>query len=354
MIDKSARKKLENEKGLVPIGKAAEILGVSVDTLRRWNKKGLLTTLRPDKKDRYFRLVDLEDFKKGKKSVAMIAARGVLSEIDEDINSEVGKRQKTNWESMEWVGSSVADVKKDQLKLSGFARITKAVFVLPVVLTLLVILLITLYFSFWPKQAVKFFGFQAKTNAQLLSSESVNSRVLAAETSGQAPGGNLLSLPAGLSVQILRLLGNNEVKLILLPDEQLAQLRSRLQVTTTDSILLSGDLVFPQASQLKIGSADLVVNLNADYLRGKGPGENAGDLVVYGSGGTIPGLRIGGENILPGIVGTSKIADGAVTRSKLDPSINLSKMATIAAGTGLSGGGNSGRAMLLNKFLREI
>src|SRR3989344_8548858 len=47
---------------LVPISEAANILGVSVDTIRRWNKKGLIESVRPDGKNRFFDTSDLEKF----------------------------------------------------------------------------------------------------------------------------------------------------------------------------------------------------------------------------------------------------------------------------------------------------
>src|SRR3990167_3560744 len=51
---------------IVPIGKAAEILGVSIDTLRRWDKAGKVTSVRPDGKDRYFNVAELEKIKANK------------------------------------------------------------------------------------------------------------------------------------------------------------------------------------------------------------------------------------------------------------------------------------------------
>lgn len=47
----------------VTIGAASVYLGVSIDTLRRWERAGKLTASRPDGKNRYFALEDLEAFK---------------------------------------------------------------------------------------------------------------------------------------------------------------------------------------------------------------------------------------------------------------------------------------------------
>ena len=50
-------------KKLVSIREAAQILSVSIDTLRRWDKKGILKSLRPNGKDRYFSIEELEKIK---------------------------------------------------------------------------------------------------------------------------------------------------------------------------------------------------------------------------------------------------------------------------------------------------
>src|SRR5260221_6352572 len=57
---------LPNNQKLVPISEAAEILGVSIDTIRRWDKEGTLHSERPNGKDRYFSVEDLEKVKLGK------------------------------------------------------------------------------------------------------------------------------------------------------------------------------------------------------------------------------------------------------------------------------------------------
>jgi DNA-binding transcriptional MerR regulator len=56
-------KNLPEDKKLVSIGKAAEILGVSIDTIRRWEKGGTLKCERPNGKDRFFSVKELEKHK---------------------------------------------------------------------------------------------------------------------------------------------------------------------------------------------------------------------------------------------------------------------------------------------------
>lgn len=49
----------------LPIGQAAEYLGVSIDTLRRWEEKGKIVAKRPDGRNRVFLVSDLEKTKFG-------------------------------------------------------------------------------------------------------------------------------------------------------------------------------------------------------------------------------------------------------------------------------------------------
>lgn len=54
---------LPKQKKLIPISGAAKILGVSIDTVRRWDKSGVLHSERPNGKNRYFSLYELEKHK---------------------------------------------------------------------------------------------------------------------------------------------------------------------------------------------------------------------------------------------------------------------------------------------------
>lgn len=54
---------LPKEKKLVRISEAAKVLGISIDTVRRWDKKGILRSERADGKNRYFKVEELEKVK---------------------------------------------------------------------------------------------------------------------------------------------------------------------------------------------------------------------------------------------------------------------------------------------------
>ena len=57
--------RLPKQIKLIPISEAAKILGVSIDTVRRWDKSGILHSERPDGKNRYFSQDELEKHKVG-------------------------------------------------------------------------------------------------------------------------------------------------------------------------------------------------------------------------------------------------------------------------------------------------
>lgn len=53
-------KKLPSQKNYLPISEAAKYLGVSLDTLRRWDKTSIIKSKRLDGKNRYFSIEDLK------------------------------------------------------------------------------------------------------------------------------------------------------------------------------------------------------------------------------------------------------------------------------------------------------
>lgn len=54
---------LPKQKKLISISETAKVLSVSIDTVRRWDKSGVLHSERPDGKNRYFSLGELKTFK---------------------------------------------------------------------------------------------------------------------------------------------------------------------------------------------------------------------------------------------------------------------------------------------------
>lgn len=57
------KKSLSSSTNYLPISEAAKYLGVSLDTLRRWDKSGIIKSQRLDGKNRYFSITDLKKSK---------------------------------------------------------------------------------------------------------------------------------------------------------------------------------------------------------------------------------------------------------------------------------------------------
>jgi len=76
------------ESGLLTIGQAAEIIGVSIQTLRRWDNSGKLCSIRKKETgNRYYRKDDVEEFMKSNlKNLFGLAKKWTANESEEDLS----------------------------------------------------------------------------------------------------------------------------------------------------------------------------------------------------------------------------------------------------------------------------
>ncbi|PIZ00665.1 hypothetical protein COY62_01375 [bacterium (Candidatus Howlettbacteria) CG_4_10_14_0_8_um_filter_40_9] len=76
---------MENDKNLMPIGKAAQFLGVSIMTLRRWDATGKLPAIKSPSGYRYYERKVLERFREDIFSIAKAWAKSQMApDISED------------------------------------------------------------------------------------------------------------------------------------------------------------------------------------------------------------------------------------------------------------------------------
>jgi DNA-binding transcriptional MerR regulator len=437
---------LPKNKNIVPIRQAAEILGVSIDTIRRWDKEGILHSERPNGKDRYFSINELEKIKLAQPlSISDISSRLNISQstlrrlekkgfihperneqgeriytqksLESFLNSEYFLRKHDVEEKIlaplkdistpqeipatpiietqrekqaEWEEESRPLQKKDieelvqevslsnnkvftllgshieenSKKINQFSRITSVFFNGFLFLTIGsigVILLITYLFLQFPDATAHFFSVAKPVQKISFHEAAPGLAVLGAETSssstpmGQTIIGTVLKPYATISLQLVKFL-KPEVYQQVAPDVETKLTTSGISVTQEGDIIPQGSLIIQnngkEGTSLKILDTDVITNLNADYLRGKVPGIEEGNLVVFGVGQTIPGLQVGTGNIASNAiitdllgsqsVTTGKIKDGAITSSKLAAgsvvtSLNsLTGTLGITVGTGLS------------------
>ena len=79
---------MSEDPKMIPIGPAAKYLGVSRDTLRRWEKKGKLKSFRSPSNRRYYTKEQLNEVMMGKKADSAKSGEQVSK------SAEVGKRVK--------------------------------------------------------------------------------------------------------------------------------------------------------------------------------------------------------------------------------------------------------------------
>jgi len=81
---------MDEKKDLLSIGQASEYLGVSIDTLRRWEKKGKVDSLRSPGGHRYYEKKQLDNlFGKKYERVEPTIRRSFVKKENEDIREDI-------------------------------------------------------------------------------------------------------------------------------------------------------------------------------------------------------------------------------------------------------------------------
>lgn len=153
----------------------------------------------------------------------------------------------------------------------------------------------TLLFSFRPLQTAKWLGLTSKTQKDL-SSQPVNqvkgAYVLAAQTSPlplRQPSllQTVLSPVRAVSLGIVKYANPNAY----------AQVAKKTILDTNDILAVDDGAItpavplkIPSSSSLQIADPGLIANLNSEFLQGKKPGTNVGDIAIIGPNGLISGL----------------------------------------------------------------
>lgn len=329
--------------GLVSIGQAAKILGVSVDTIRRWDKSGHIHSVRPDGKNRYFSLEEIENLKfEGRRltigeasdqlnispsTLRRLEEKGiVVPDRDENgdrlydretlkhfVNSDYFMRQKEVEQEVlkpllpKDEQSKISETKghdslahamlgEHHITLQSLVRFKKwfyrslagiaAAF-------LLVVVVIAILFLVYPEGSANMLGYKRSVpkGKQYVYSgpDSLFARQMRPFSATALKLVELVN--KGLRQEVAPWPEINDVNDVFSPDED-GNIQSIYSFTIPDS------------SYLKIPDTGLVANLNSDYLRGKYPGPNDGNLAI-----------------LP--INTDHIKDGAITLNKLAPGIKI-------------------------------
>lgn len=202
--------------------------------------------------------------------------------------------------------------------------------------TILVVstLIIVFLFLLFPKNTAKWFGYRsspmkiARTEGMFLGTEYDSNQgiVLGAEYDPDKKTGpkNLLAkifkpisqISLGVVKQI-----NPETYYQIVPQTTIEDVNDVLNINAEGEISTLYNLTFPDTSYLHIPDKNLINNLNADYLRGKVPGQNPGDLAVLDAQNFIEGLKITESNI-----------SGQITNDILGNAVNVTGIVQVNHG----------------------
>ncbi len=383
---------LPRKKKLIPISEAAEVLGVSVDTIRRWDKKGTLHAERPNGKTRYFSLEEIENIKFSKPlSISEASKQLGLSastlrrleerEVLKPDRNDAGERQYTKKTLEEFLHSEYflrkkaveekilepfktvdhkdddvlfSDAPKSQAEpnhktlsieieeqrrrlhhLTKFQRSLWSSLLFLTTTFILLVTIITVAFLMYPEETALFFGYRSQVDRPMIAGETDDVQVLGATYPADAPlergtlVGRALKPFSRVSLAVVKRIDEDTYEEII-PDRRIPDVNDVF--TIDEEGYLTNYFTFrpPDSSFLAIPDKELIENLNSDYIRGRVPGGEVGNLVYFGEDGVIDGLSVGSEQlragsviggvggvILDSSISAFDLADGSVTTPKL-------------------------------------
>ncbi|MCL5439251.1 MAG: MerR family transcriptional regulator, partial [Patescibacteria group bacterium] len=360
----------ENRK-LVVISEAAKILGVSIDTIRRWDKTGILHSTRPNGKNRYFSVEELEEIKFSQSlpiseaskrlgisetTLRRLDTKGILKAkrnknkervydreaLDKFLNSDYflrkkeiedeilkplvslpeNKKKESRFQTRQKIiGALVQDNTEKIIHLWNFRKAFLLSTLLPITIFIFLVAIITILFLLFPLQTAKWFGYRKPENLISYVNSIDRGQVLGAQTSqgneitGQVLGVMLRPVSA-VSLEVVKVVNKNTYDEIT-AEQKIKNVNDILKINSNGEIVVEKQLMLPDSSYLKIPDQKVVVNLNSELVDGKKPGSGEGDLTVWGVGGSIPGLIINSSDLVDGAVTTEKLAANAVTTGKI-------------------------------------
>jgi DNA-binding transcriptional MerR regulator len=341
----------------VSISKAAEFLNVSVDTIRRWDEKGILHPTRPDGKNRYFSIEELEKVKFSQPlTISEAAQRLEVSEVtlrrleekglikpDRDkngnriytldclekfIESDYYLRRKEIEDKILSTPETSATDHKDYLKdveslreqhkiisarledhhkyIHGLNIFRKTIYAsLFAFLTVILVLvaLFTLLFIAYPEGTGRWFGLYIPRASAEVSSPVQTGKGKVLGATYVSPNYNQPTILAqilrpigGLSLELTRQINPQSYDRVI-PANQISNINDIFSVDANKDVVANYNLTFPDTSYFKIPDKNLISNLNADYLHGRVPGSGPGDLTYFDGNNSIAGLVVSQNNL---------------------------------------------------------
>lgn len=322
-----------SKKEIVPIGEASKLLGVSIDTLRRWDKKGKIKSIRVDGKNRFFKISDMETLKtKDKETLTISEAAKALKVSSSTLRryekKGILKPKRNSRGDRVYFKKNLASFKKpkreEKRQIEKPKEQVVPIFTPPPAQQplprffeekrhypstfIVVLLLITTIFST--------LYIQEKYRSNYDEIQTTYTKVLGAKNEGGV---------VGFFEKISDIIKATNSRLVaqyksLFIGGQIANVNEIFEYDNEGNLVPKVPINITKPGLLKIKETVTVIqNLNADTLQGKRPGSSEGDLAVFSVGGQITGLIVS-SSLLAGSVsgGTGGIIlDSSITSADL-------------------------------------
>lgn len=291
----------------ISASQVGKMLGVSADGLKILEKQGLLNATRTDGKTRFYAANEIAKIKRNRGLSIADEAEVVNTQIQRNIVSSVSLTRR----ALILAG----------ITLSGY---------------ILLFLVFTGLFIITPVQTAQWIGIVSKTGNNVpLQPTDAGGRVLGATSTVPGKQTSLLQSvfqPIGkASLGFVRNISPNSYAKV----AQVAILDTSdvLGLDTNGAIIPERPINLPESSFLQVGTNELVTNLNSQYIQGRQPGTNVGDLAIVGEAEPtpIPGTT---NPTISGLTNTNLSGKAGIVNANL-----ANSSVTIDTSGPLSGGG---------------
>src|SRR3990167_9985390 len=308
-------------KKLVSIREAAQILSVSIDTLRRWDKKGILKSLRPNGKNIYSFIEELEKIKFSKPLTISQAAqelkvsqstlrrldkKGLIKpektkngerlyskkaledflhseyfinkkeveekileplEKEEEMSSKSSDREKTTHKV---IGAMVHNTNEEVSRLKSSRNIIFLSVIFVSFSFALIIIFITLLFLLFPKNTASFFGLATVPSGKKIIAVSKSGKAVLGAMTGQSDnqvGGRVLSSVfkpfAGISLEVVKQISPTTYEEVI-PSRIVKDTSNHaiFSLNQQDYIVPQYPMKLPNGEYLKVDDKSVITNLN--------------------------------------------------------------------------------------------
>ena len=295
---------------MVSSSQAAKRLGISVEKLAILEKQGLIHSIQGQKGTIFY----------SSSEIAKIKSRHglTLSEEAAQVGIEIQRE----------IAASVLYIRK-VLMISGGV----------IAGFLLLVAIFTALFIVYPINTARWLGIVRTDINDSLTQNKQDKNVLAAQTTVSSPIQTFLQPVGKISLELVKNISPNSYAQV--ANVAILDANDIFVLDTGGSIIPGRPINIPQSSLLQIGSDELIANLNSQYLQGKQPGTNPGDIAIVEESST-PTLSVPTVNpVITGLTNTNLSGTAGITNANLaNSSITLNTSGPLSGGGLVALGGS--------------